>query len=122
MDKKAQRLGMNYSTAAHRLRVDLLFHFATTIGHKCFRCGEELTRDTFSIEHKEPWLNSEDPTGLYFDINNIGFSHQSCNYSHGSKGAVRKYTPEEAALKKKESQRKWQTSERRREKYLRLGT
>ena len=34
-----------------------------------------------SIDHKTPWLHSEDPRGLFFDIDNIAFSHKSCNYS-----------------------------------------
>lgn len=38
-----------------------------------------MDRDTFSIEHKEAWLDSEDPVGMYFDLDNISFSHHSCN-------------------------------------------
>lgn len=120
MDKKAQKLGMNYSTAANRLRKDLLFHFVMKAGHKCFRCGGDLTKDTFSIEHTVPWLNSDDPVKNFFDIEQIAFSHESCNYaSRGNRQDV--YTDEERAAKKKESQKRWQTPERRREKYLRLG-
>lgn len=40
-----------------------------------------MTRQTFSIEHKEPWLDSADPLGMYFDMANISFSHISCNTS-----------------------------------------
>lgn len=39
-----------------------------------------MSRETFSIEHKIPWLDSEDPTGLFFNLDNISFSHKSCNY------------------------------------------
>lgn len=37
------------------------------------------TVEELSIEHKTPWLNSNNPKELYFDLNNIAFSHLSCN-------------------------------------------
>jgi len=77
--KKTQQLGMNPSTASGRLVKDILFKLAIDAGHKCYRCGGDLDRDTFSIEHKEPWLDSKDPKGLYFDQANIAFSHLKCN-------------------------------------------
>lgn len=78
MRKKSQ-LGMNPSTASNRLVKDVLFKLAKDAGHTCFQCKGELTRDTFSIEHKVPWLDSEDPIGLFFDLDNIAFSHLGCN-------------------------------------------
>ncbi len=78
-DKKAQQLGMSPSTAAHRLRIDILFQLVVKAGYRCWCCGGALTRDTFSIEHKEAWLDSEDPIGLFFDLDNIAFSHHACN-------------------------------------------
>lgn len=77
--KKQSQLGMNPSTASGRLVKDLLFSFVVKFGNRCFHCGGDLTRETFSIEHKKPWLDSEDPVRLYFDLENIAFSHQSCN-------------------------------------------
>jgi hypothetical protein len=65
------------------LAQDLLFDFVIKAGHKCFRCGEELRRKDFTIEHKTPWLGSEDPLGLYFDLENIAYSHAACNYRAG---------------------------------------
>jgi len=86
VDKKRMQLGMNPSTASGRLVKDVLFKLIeTTGGNVCFQCGEPMTRDTFSIEHKEPWLDSDDPVGVYFDLNNIAFSHHSCNSSAGRK-------------------------------------
>ena len=80
--KRAQQLGMNPSTASGRLVKDLLWNYIVNSGHnKCHQCGEEMTRDTFSIEHKIPWLDSKDPVGLYFNLENISYSHQSCNYT-----------------------------------------
>lgn len=80
MDKKKKQLGMNPSTASGKLIKDILFDLIVkTDQNYCFHCKEEITRETFSVEHKEPWLDSEDPFGLYFDIENIAFSHLSCN-------------------------------------------
>lgn len=79
--KKAEQLGMNHSTANARLRKDLIFYMMRKLGEgNCYQCGEEiLSIDDMSIEHKEPWLDSEDPVGLFFNIENIAFSHLSCN-------------------------------------------
>lgn len=96
MDKKKDQLGMNPSTAAHRLRVDLLFKFVIELGYTCYRCDKELTRETFSIEHKEPWLNSSDPVGKFFDLDNIAFSHKSCNIKAADKSNLRKWNDEKA--------------------------
>lgn len=77
--KKQEQLGMNPSTASHKLVKDLLFYFIQQNNIKCHQCGNEMTREDFSIEHIIPWLDSEDPVGLYFNIDNIGFSHLKCN-------------------------------------------
>lgn len=79
-NKKAKQLGMNPSTASHRLVKDTMWRLIGASGmNQCYRCGVEMTRETFSIEHKEAWLDSEDPLGLYFDQSNIAFSHLRCN-------------------------------------------
>ena len=118
--EKAERvLGVNAGTARNRLVKDTLFRLAVAAGHKCYRCGGELDRQTFSIEHITPWLNSDDPVRLFYDQDNITFSHLSCNSSAGEK-VPRKpvFTKEEARQRKRAS---W-SSEKRREKYRRLGT
>lgn len=78
MNKKLA-LGMNPSTAAHRLRMDLLFTFVLAAGHRCYRCGKSLTRETFSIDHIEPWRKASDPVRVFFDPANIAYSHVACN-------------------------------------------
>ena len=96
--KKQNQLGMNPSTASHRLVKDILFQFIKEANIPCYRCGLDLTRESFSIEHKEPWLDSEDPRKMFFDLNNISFSHKSCNYevrrsaepAHGGQTMYRK--------------------------------
>lgn len=78
--KKTSQLGMNPSTASNRLVKDLLFKLVCETGRNmCYQCGGELTRETFSIEHMNPWVDSEDPVKNYFDLDNISFSHHSCN-------------------------------------------
>ena len=81
-DTKTEQLGMNPGTASNRLKKNLLFEFAKRLDMQwCYQCGAEIEDcDDFTIEHKTPWLHSEDPRGLFFDIDNIAFSHKSCNY------------------------------------------
>jgi hypothetical protein len=72
-------LGENSSTAAARLRRNILFHLAKKCGmNKCFRCGIEIVDpEEFSIDHKLPWLYVD--IKLFWDMNNIAFSHKRCN-------------------------------------------
>jgi hypothetical protein len=79
LSKQTACLGMNHSTAQQRLVKDTLFRLAVESGHKCYQCGGELTRETFSVEHKVPWLNEPNALELFFDQKNIGFSHIRCN-------------------------------------------
>ena len=123
-DKKQKQLGMNPSTAAHRLRTDIMFKIIMDAGYVCHQCGEVLTRDTFSIEHKEPWLDSENPLKLYFDLENIAFSHYSCNV--GAARQPSKYLSEEerrdglrkANKKCYDSRTPEENKKRRRKQYL----
>lgn len=79
--KKNDQLGMNFSTAQNRLRKDLLFSLVQRLGDDiCYRCGEKIvSKEELSIEHKVDWLDSEHPSKLFFDLDNITFSHLSCN-------------------------------------------
>jgi hypothetical protein len=81
--KKSEQLGMSFGKASHILRKSIIFNLAKKCGmSNCYQCGEEINDiNNFSIEHKEPWLDSENPEELFFDINNIAFSHHSCNIS-----------------------------------------
>jgi len=81
--EKKKQLGMNPSTASHHLNKQLLFALGRKLDMQwCFQCGAEIESvKDMSVEHKIPWLNSEDPVSLYFDLDNIAFSHKSCNYS-----------------------------------------
>lgn len=79
--KMASQLGMSHGAASSRLRKLLLFDFSKRLGlDVCVRCGVVIENlDEFSIEHVTPWLNSDDPVKLFFDLGNIRFSHLKCN-------------------------------------------
>lgn len=123
-NKKNEQLGMNAGTAQHRLVKDTLFKLAVEAGYMCFRCGLPLVRETFTLEHKEPWLDSENPKDTFFDQNNVAFSHAYCNFSAGRK--PNKYPTEEARRQaRNKTQREYNakvyTQENRKERYLETG-
>jgi hypothetical protein len=81
--KKRAQLGMDAGTASHQLKKSILFHFIQILKKDiCHQCGNPIESvNDLSVEHIIPWLDSDDPKGLFFDLNNIAFSHPSCNYS-----------------------------------------
>lgn len=127
MDKKKIQLGMNPSTASQRLLKDLLFDFVIKSGYVCHKCGGGLTRDTFSIEHIVPWLDSNNPVELFFNLENIGYSHLVCNVGSRRRdkaphGTHRRYTNGcrcgDCKNGHAEHARKYYTKESRRKRYL----
>ena len=82
---KAKQLNMPTGTASAILRKNIMFHLLKRLGENfCFQCKKEIeTVDELSIEHKIPWLHSENPTELFFSIDNIAFSHLKCNIMAG---------------------------------------
>ena len=85
---KAQKLGMPYGTACGRLRKVILFHLVKQLGQNtCFQCQKEIeSADSLSIEHKQPW--SDNPS-LFWDLDNICFSHLTCNIKASRRGGRR---------------------------------
>jgi len=81
--KKKKQLGMDPGTASHRLKKAVLFSFAKKLDlNWCYQCGAEIESiNKFTLEHKVPWLDSDDPKDLFFNLDNIAFSHASCNYA-----------------------------------------
>ena len=86
--KKDKQLGMSHGKASNILRKKILFSLIQRLEEDtCYRCEEKIkTADELSIEHKIPWLDSENPVALYFDLDNISFSHLSCNCSSSRPG------------------------------------
>lgn len=79
---KNEFLGMPYGTANNRLKKKILFSLLIELNkNKCFQCGKKIENiDELSIEHKKPWLHND--VKLFWDINNISFSHLRCNSSN----------------------------------------
>lgn len=51
--------------------------------------GEKIDDITeFTIDHKESWLLGDDALQLFYDMDNIAFSHARCNYEAGTKTFV----------------------------------
>lgn len=116
--KKTSQLGMHPATAAHQLRTDLLYQaYVTILGCRCFRCGEPIDRKTFSIDHIDNWLDSDDPIERFFDLNNISFSHLGCNVSAARRG--RRKTDEELAELSDRARKKilWDRKRRSKDEY-----
>ena len=80
--RKDATLGMAHGTANGRLRKNILFHLLVKLKENiCFKCGEQIqVVDDLSIEHKLPWEGRS--ADLFWDLNNIAFSHLRCNRPH----------------------------------------
>lgn len=81
-ERIAQQLGMSHGAAANKLRKNILFSFAKRLKEDiCFKCKEQIVSvDDLSIEHKLPWENIS--SSLFWDLDNITFSHLKCNRQH----------------------------------------
>ena len=66
---KDEKLGMSHGAAANRLRKIILFDLLCRLKlDECYRCGEKITDiAALSIEHKEPWLQADDPVAAPID-------------------------------------------------------
>lgn len=128
-DKKKEQLGMNPSTAHSALRKEIMFHLAKKLGEDiCHQCGEKIeTVREFSVEHKIPWMDSEDPKGLFFDMENISFSHLSCNIKAGRKPKQKYFTEEERRIASNKYNREYRkanpesTKKSRKQNYINNG-
>lgn len=80
--KKSEQLGMPHGTACGKLRKKILFDLLERLGQdRCYHCGQAIGGpDNLSIEHKIPWMDSDDPPALFWDLDNVTFSHTRCNY------------------------------------------
>ncbi len=98
--KKAEQLGMSHGAACNKLKKSILFGFVQDAGLDiCYRCGEQIESvDKLSIEHKIPWMDSNNPVKLFFDLENIAFSHLHCNsITRRTSGPQARQGPEETA-------------------------
>lgn len=125
--KKSEQLGMSFGTASNRLKKMILFALVKSRSglDRCYRCGESIESvEELSIEHKEPWLDSDNPKELFFDLQNIAFSHLSCNVKVARRKCKYETTQERSEARKessRKSSKKYCTKEKRREKYVKTG-
>ena len=91
---KSDFLGIPYGTAGGRLRKLLLFKYVKKAGEiNCWDCGEEiLTPEEMSIQHKSPWLHAS--RNLFWDLDNIVFSHSKCNTPNRNRNAEKTHCPQ----------------------------
>jgi hypothetical protein len=128
--KKSQQLEMPHGTANGRLRKSILFMLIKECNKDyCFQCGAQILEEKdLSIEHKIPWLDSETPRELFFDLENIAFSHLKCNVGAARNTRKKYFTEEEKRLAKNKRCREYrkrlseeERQKRRKEKYIRTG-
>lgn len=93
--RKAEFLGMPHGTASNRLKKKIMLNLLQKLGEDyCYRCGDKIeTPEELSIEHKEFWLDVD--VDLFWDLENIAFSHLSCNNQHKRFNPPHKITPPE---------------------------
>jgi hypothetical protein len=91
--KKTALLGIPHGTAQHRLRKNILFHTLKKFGeNKCFKCEKDIeSSDDLSIEHKKAWQSGGSPA-LFWDMENIAFSHLKCNRPEVQAGGRKPFT------------------------------
>ena len=96
--RKNATLGMSHSTASHRLRKNVMFHLLKKHGENvCFKCSEDIDKvDDLSIEHKKPWESIS--ADLFWDIENIAFSHLRCNRPDRPSGGQKPIDVPEATI------------------------
>lgn len=84
--RKAEFLGIPHGTAMGRLRKNILYFLLKKYKENfCFRCQKEIeTVDDLTVEHKLPWEGIS--VELFWDLENIAFSHSKCNRPHRQKG------------------------------------
>jgi hypothetical protein len=93
--EKNIQLGMPLGTASARLKKAIMLNLLQKLCQDiCYKCGERITTpEELSVDHKVNWLYND--TELFWDLNNIAFSHRRCNISERrGRGLKYKYAPE----------------------------
>jgi len=98
--QRAMLLGMPFGTANAKLRKMILFKLVKESGQDiCYRCGKEIkTIEELSIEHKQSWPQGDNPKQLFFDLDNIAFSHLKCNCGAGPRRISKKQVSKDGTL------------------------
>jgi hypothetical protein len=90
--RAVETLGMSHGAACNRLRKMVLFRQLKKYGDNiCVRCNKEIENiEELSIEHIKPWEGRS--AELFWDLDNVAFSHLKCNTPHqrGGKPSFRR--------------------------------
>lgn len=80
--RKSDILGMPFGTACNKLRRMVMFSLLVRYRENvCFKCGKLILKaDDLSLEH-EAWQSAG--ASLFWDLDNITFSHVRCNLPTG---------------------------------------
>jgi hypothetical protein len=82
---KSELLGSSFSSAYQRMLKNILYDKIIVANNiKCMRCGEEMSREDFSIDHIEQWRAADNPFESMVSSDNCDFSHLSCNTKEGA--------------------------------------
>lgn len=74
-------LGVPHGTALVHLRRKIIYNLLPD--QICYRCKQPIESDEdLSIDHIEPWEDRENGKELFWDLDNIAFSHKRCNKQH----------------------------------------
>jgi hypothetical protein len=81
--RRAEILGMPFGTACNKLRRIVMFNLLERHEENiCFKCGKVILKvEDFTLEHKQAWQDGG--SSLFWDLNNIAFSHRACNLPKG---------------------------------------
>lgn len=116
--RSAKKLGKSLGAAENELKKNLLFHFAKKLGlDVCYRCGKPiLTVVEFSVDHKKGWRFAKEPKAAFYDLDNIAFSHRSCNStahdpSHKSDYTARPHVSKLTASQAREIRKRFRNGE-----------
>lgn len=87
-ERIAQQLGMSHGAAAGKLKKNILFHLLSRLEENiCFKCQQHIEcYNDLSIEHIKPWEGR--CADLFWDMENISFSHLKCNRQHVYRGGT----------------------------------
>ncbi len=86
-----EQLGIDFGKANLRLFKMVVWNMARKSGmDKCSHCKQPIDEpDHLSLEHIEPWRGTNDREArphLFWDLNNIAFSHMWCNSGSPTRG------------------------------------
>lgn len=102
----AEQLGQPADKAQAILRRRVMLALIQKAGLDCCaRCGARLVDpDDIALDHVVPWRNSQNPKKLFWDLDNVRFSHKHCNIEHSLR-------------RKSKAEKRARENARRRERY-----